>query len=126
VIEWFTWIQVGVGLAVGLIAIGMTLARKGPNDVTVLGLVLVEVLLLAQLVLAIVGPLTGNPILGSALELWMYLVTALLIPPAAVIWALIEKTRWSNLIIAVAAFGIAVMAFRMHTIWHSVSQGWVG
>lgn len=119
-IDWFTWVQVAVGLVVGLLAIGFALAQKRPNDLTVLGLVLVEVLLIVQVVLAIVSPLNGNAMIGNGLEYWMYLVTALLIPPAAIIWGLIEKTRWSNLIIAVAALGIAVMVFRMHTIWFTL------
>lgn len=119
-IDWFTWVQVGVGLALGLFAIGLALAKKQPNDITVLGLVLVEILLIVQVVLAIVTPLNGNAILGNGLEFWMYLVTAVIIPPAAIVWALIEKTRWSNLIIAVAALGIAVMTFRMHTIWFTL------
>jgi len=123
-IDWFTWTQVGVGLVLGLLAIGFALAKKQPNDVTVLGLVVVEVLLVVQLVVAIVAPFNGNPMLGNGLEYWMYLVTALLIPPAAIIWALIEKTRWSNLIIAVAALGIAVMVFRMHTIWFTLAPGY--
>ena len=123
-IDWFTWTQVASGLVLGLLAIGFALARKQPNDVTVLGLALIEVLLVVQLVLAIVTPLNGNAMLGNGLEYWMYLVTALLIPPAAMIWALIEKTRWSNLIIAVAALGIAVMVFRMHTIWFTPAPGY--
>jgi len=123
-IDWFTWTQVAIGLILGLLAIGFALARKQPNDVTVLGLALIEVLLIVQLVLAIVTPLNGNAMLGNGLEYWMYLVTALLIPPAAMIWALIEKTRWSNLIIAVAALGIAVMVFRMHTIWFTAAPGY--
>ncbi|OJX70311.1 MAG: hypothetical protein BGO95_02665 [Micrococcales bacterium 73-13] len=123
-VEWFSWVQIAVALVVGLIAIGMAVAKRGPNDVTVLGLALVELLLVVQLVLAIVAPLTGNPMLGNALEFWMYLVAALIIPPAAIVWGLIEKTRWSNLILATAALGIAVMVFRMHTIWFLHAPGY--
>lgn len=123
-IDWYTWVQVGVGLVVGLLAVGLALAKKQPNDFTVLGLVLIEALLIAQVVLAIVGPLNGNAMLGNGLEFWMYLVTALIIPPAAIVWALIEKTRWSNLIIAVAALGIAVMVFRMYTIWFTAAPSY--
>ncbi len=123
-IEWLTWVQVAVALAVGLLAVGFALARRTPNDITVLGLVLVEVLLLVQLVFALAGPPMGNPVLGNGLEFWMYLVTALIIPPAALIWALVERTRWSNLIIATAALGIAVMVFRMHTIWYLHAPGY--
>jgi len=46
------------------------------------------------------------------------------IPPAAIVWGLIEKTRWSNLILATAALGIAVMVFRMHTIWFLHAPGY--
>jgi hypothetical protein len=123
VIEWFTWVQILVALAVGLLAVGFAVARRGPNDVTVLGLALVEALLLAQLVVAIVQPFAGNPMVGNGLEFWMYLITALVIPPLAIIWGLIEKTRWSNLILATAALGIAVMVFRMYTIWFTHTPG---
>jgi hypothetical protein len=45
-------------------------------------------------------------------------ITALLIPPAAVFWALIERnSRWSTVVLAVAALSIAVMLVRMHQIW---------
>ena len=123
-IEWFTWVQVGVALVVGVAAVGFALAKKGPNDFTVLGLILVEVLLVVQLVMALVAPATGNQMVGNGLEFWMYLITALIIPAAALIWALAERTRWSNLIIATAALGIAVMVFRMYTIWYLHAPGY--
>ena len=122
-IEWFTWAQVFVALAVGVVAVGFAVAGRGPNDFTVLGLALVEALLIAQLVVAIVQPFVGNPMIGNGLEFWMYLITALVIPPLAIVWGLIEKTRWSNLIIATAALGIAVMVFRMYTIWFTQAPG---
>ncbi len=123
-IEWFTWVHIAVALVVGIAAIGFALARKGPNDFTVLGLILVEVLLVVELVFAIVAPATGHPMVGNVLEFWMYLITALIIPPIALVWALAERTRWSNLIIATAALGIAVMVFRMHTIWYLHAPGY--
>lgn len=116
-IEWFTWTQIVIGLVVGLVCIGFAIAKQGPNDVMIGGLALVELGLLAQLVVAIIAPSAGNPPTGSLLEFWMYLVTALIIPPAAVFWALIERGRWSSVILAVAAMAIAVMVLRMHTIW---------
>jgi hypothetical protein len=93
------------------------LVGRKPSDVTILATVLVEVLLIAQVVIAIVAPGAGNPPTGSLLEFWMYLVTALIIPPAAIFWALVERTRWASLILATAALAISVMVFRMHTIW---------
>lgn len=123
-IEWFTWLHIAVALVVGLVAIGLAIAKRGPNDVTVLGLGLVGALVLVELVFGVAGPAMGNPCLGDGLEWWMYLVAAVLIPPAAMIWALVERTRWSNLIIATAALGLAVMVFRMHTIWTLHAPGY--
>ena len=50
-------------------------------------------------------------------QFYVYLISALLIPPLAVFWALIERTRWSTVVLGVAAFAIAVMVVRMQQIW---------
>jgi hypothetical protein len=50
-------------------------------------------------------------------EFWVYLVSAVIIPPAAVAWALTDRERWSTLILAVACFAVAVMVYRMSQIW---------
>lgn len=116
-ILWFTIVQVAVASLAGVVAIVAGLAGRRPGDVTVGSLALIELLLIAQVVVAIVAPFAGNPPTGSLLEFWVYLVSAVLIPPAGVAWALIERSRWSTVIMGVAALAIAVMVWRMHVIW---------
>jgi hypothetical protein len=116
-IEWFTWVQVAVAAIVGLVCVVAGLVGKKPNDATLAGLAVVEVLLIAQLVVAIVAPLVGNRPTGNALEFWVYLVSALIVPPAAAFWGLVERTKWSTVILGVAALAIAVMVYRMSQIW---------
>lgn len=116
-ILWFTIVQVAVAVVAGLLCLGLGLAGRRPSDLAVGSLALVELLLIAQVVVAIVAPLVGNPPTGSLLELWVYLVSAVLLPPAAVVWALIERSRWSTVIMGVAALAVAVMVWRMHVIW---------
>lgn len=116
-IEWFTYLQVAVAVVVGFTAVVAGLAGRRPGDVTVGGMALILLLLLAQVVVAIVQPLVGNAPVGSALEFWVYLVSAVLLPPAAVFWALIERSRWSTVIMGVAALAVAVMVWRMQVIW---------
>ena len=106
-----------VGELVGVGAVVAGLVGRRPGDVTVGGMALILVLLLAQVVISIVAPLAGNPALGSPLEVWVYLVSAVLIPPAAVFWALIERSRWSTVVMGVAALAVAVMVWRMQVIW---------
>jgi len=116
-IEVFTWVQVSVAVIAGLLCLALGFAGKSPNDLTLGSLVLVEVLLLAQFVVALVAPAVGNTASGSVLEFYVYLVSAILIPPAAAIWALVERGRWSTVILGVAALAVAVMVYRMEQIW---------
>ncbi|MFZ8757853.1 hypothetical protein ACO03V_10605 [Microbacterium sp. HMH0099] len=116
-ILWFTLVQVGIATLAGVVAMIAGLAGRRPGDVTVGSLALIEVLLLAQIVTAIIAPLAGNPPTGSLLEFWVYLVSAALLPPAAAAWALLERSRWSTVIMGVAALAVAVMVWRMHVIW---------
>lgn len=116
-ILWFTIVQVAVAVAAGLFCVVAGLAGRRPSDWTVGSLALVELLLLVQVVIAIVAPLAGNPPTGSLLEYWVYLVSAVLLPLAAVAWALLERSRWSTVIMGIAALSIAVMVWRMQVIW---------
>ena len=116
-ILWFTFVQVGVAVAAGLFCVIAGLAGRRPSDWTVGALALVELLLIAQVVIAIVAPFAGNPPSGSLLEFWVYLVSAVLLPVGAVVWALLERSRWSTVIMGIAALSIAVMVWRMQVIW---------
>ncbi len=116
-ILWFTIVQLVVACAAGLLCIALGLAGRRPSDLSVGGMALILLLLIIQVVVAIVAPFAGNPATGSLLEFWVYLVSAVLLPPAAVAWALIERSRWSTVIMGVAALAVAVMVWRMHVIW---------
>ncbi len=116
-ILWFTIVVVAVAVGVGLLCAIAGLAGRRPSDLTVGGMALVLVLLIAQVVIGIVAPLAGNPPTGSLLEFWVYLVSAVLLPPAAVLWALVERSRWSTVVMGIAALAVAVMVWRMQVIW---------
>lgn len=116
-ILWFTIAQVAAAVAAGILCTVAGLAGRRPGDVTVGSLALLLLLLIGQVVVAIVAPFAGNAPTGSALEFWVYLVSAVLLPPAAVAWALIERSRWSTVIMGIAALAVAVMVWRMHVIW---------
>lgn len=113
----FTVAQIAVACAAGLLCTVLGLAGRRPSDLSVGTQALVFLLLIAQVVVAIVAPLTGNPPTGDLLEFWVYLISAVLIPLAAVLWALIERGRWSTVVMGVASFAIAIMVWRMHVIW---------
>jgi hypothetical protein len=116
-ILWFTLVQVGVAALGGLLCVVLGLAGRRPSDLSVGVLALVEVLLIAQVVVAIIAPAVGNPPSGNPLEFWVYLVSAVLVPPAGVAWALLERSRWSTVILGIAGLSVAVMVWRMEVIW---------
>ncbi len=116
-IEWFAWVQIAVAVLAGLLCIGLGLFGRRPTDLSMGATALVELLLLAQLVVAIAAPFTGNNPSGSLLEFYTYLVSAILLPVAAAIWALIERSRWSTVILGGAGLAVAVMLYRMLQIW---------
>ncbi len=113
----FTVVLVGIAVLAGLLCVALGLAGRKPSDITLVALAVVEVLLVVQIVIAIMAPALGNSPTGNPLEFWVYLVTAAIIPPLAVFWALVERTRWSTVVLGVAALAVAVMAYRMHQIW---------
>jgi hypothetical protein len=77
---------------------------------------LVEVLLLVALAWGIVGVGSTDRDIEKALFL-SYLVTTVLIPPAAVLWGVGDKTRWGTGVVAVALFTVSVMLIRTQQIW---------
>ncbi|WP_029150753.1 hypothetical protein [Microbacterium indicum] len=116
-ILWFTITQIAVAAVVGVVCVVLGLVGRRPGDVSVIGMLLVQALLIAQIVIAIVAPLAGNDPTGSLLEFWTYLVTAALLPIAGVAWAFIDRGRWSVVVMGVLALAVAVMVYRMDVIW---------
>lgn len=116
-ILWLTLVQVVVAAAAGVFCVALGLAGRRPSDYSVGSLALVELLLVVQVVVAIVAPLVGNPPTGDLLEYWVYLVSAVLLPIGAVLWALMERSRWSTVILGVAGIAVAIMVWRMYAIW---------
>ena len=116
-IEWFTWLQIGIAAAAGILCIVIGLIGKPPADLTMGATLVVELLLVGQVLVSALAPAFGNLPTGSLLEFWLYLITAILIPPLAIIWGLVERSRWSTVILGAGSVTIAIMLYRMHAIW---------
>lgn len=123
---WF-WAGLIIALVSTLICLIAGLAKKPPNDVTLLAVAAVELFLLVYLVASIVRVAGGEPIVGAAWEFWGYMVTALVIPLGAAYWSILERSRWSNFVLASVGLIIIVMMFRMQQIWYGFAgSGAVG
>lgn len=72
----------------------------------------VEGVLLLQAVLLGVGQATGAYDVDGLL-LWGYVVTQLVVLPVAAAWAFAERTRWSSVVLLVAALTVAFLELRV-------------
>lgn len=116
-IEWFTAVQIVVAVAGGVIALIFGALGRKPSDVTMAFTAVVALLLIVQLAVTIAAPLIGNEPSGNLFEFYIYLISAIIIPIVAGFWALIERSRWSTLILGVANLAVAIMLYRMGQIW---------
>lgn len=116
-IAWLMLAQAIVVAVLGAAVLVAGLARVKMNDLVLGAAAVTLVSLVVQVVASIIAPIAGAGPTGDLLEYWTYLVSAVLIPPAATIWALADKGRWSVLVVGVGLLACAVMIYRMHQIW---------
>ena len=107
-----------------LTVLGVVQARRGavPGRAVLGGSAALELLLLVQAVLAVVGMVRGSGPAGSTVLFVSYLGTVVLVLPAAVAWSLVERDRWSNAVLAVAGFTVTAMVIRLWDVWQGGIQ----
>lgn len=114
-------------LVVGLVAAGVCLVAglrgRPPGPVTLGATGVLEVALLGIVATYLARTVEGQTPVGPGWELWAYLVTVVLLPVLAVIWAREEPTRWSTFVLALAGFVAAVMTARAAQVWYGVGVG---
>ena len=76
----------------------------------------VEGVLLVQAVVLAVVQVTGDQDVDGVL-LWGYVVTQLVVLPVAAAWAFAERTRWSSVVLVVAALTVAFLELRLMQVW---------
>ena len=83
------------------------------------GAAVIEGVLVVQAVVAGVLVATGSGDVDGIL-FWGYVLTQLLVLPLAAGWAFAERTRWSSVVLLVAALTVAFLEFRLLQIWGAV------
>jgi hypothetical protein len=110
------------GLVVGgistLVCVAVAVLKKAPNDITLLSVAAVELFLIVYLIGSIIRTATGDHIAGEPWEFWGYLATALCLPIAGFYWAILERSFWSNYVLAAVGVTVVVMMARMAQIWY--------
>ena len=109
-----------VVIALALVALGWgvltALLDKPPGKAQLLFAAAVELVVLVQSVLGLVGLATGFRPAELATTIG-YLIGIVVLVPFAWFWANSERTRFSGLVLAVAAAAVAAMTFRLVVLW---------
>lgn len=111
-----TWCILGASLVLAGWA-GLRAVRDRPVIfIQLIGAAGVVAMIIAQMVVAGVSLGSG----AHTVDVWVfwgYLITALIVLPAAGWWAVLDRSRWSSVVLVVAAFTIAVMQLRVWQLW---------
>ena len=118
--EWAYQFQAAFAVVVGLFAVFLGIIRRPPSWWSVGSVAVIEGFLLVQLAVSIALVATGSQAKGDTVEFFGYIITALIVPPAAIAWAVLERTRWSTLVLGVAGLTVAIMLVRMWQIWTGI------
>lgn len=114
---WLLVAQQVIASAAGSLGLLLGMAKRKPSMISIGALALVELLLLIQFVVSVVLVAGGDRARTDTVEFFSYLVVALIVPIGAGFWALVERTRWSTMVLGVAGFTVAIMLARMEQIW---------
>jgi hypothetical protein len=114
----FFWIGTAICAVSAAICIIATATKRYPGDAAILSVAAVELFLVVFGVASGVRQAGGEAIRGEPWEFWGYIITAFILPIAAFWWAVLDKTRWSNLVLAAVPITVFVMLFRMEQIWN--------
>jgi hypothetical protein len=120
-IEWFFLAQSWFALGAGLLLVLMGLVGRIPSGFSISLVAISELALVIQLTLSIVLVFMGQQAKVDTWEFFGYLLVALMIPAGGAIWALLERGKWSTVVMGAALLTLAVMLVRMYQIWTGVN-----
>jgi hypothetical protein len=116
-IEWFFLAQAWFAVGAGLLLVLMGLVGRIPSGFSISLVAISELALVIQLSLSIVLVFMGQQAKIDTWEFFGYLLVALMIPAGGAIWALLERGKWSTVVMGAALMTLAVMLVRMYQIW---------
>ena len=117
-VEWLFYLVLFQTTAIGAVLVLLGLFGVKPIGYLVLVFATIEASLLIQLAVSVGILVAGSQAALSTIEFFGYLLVALFVPPAGAAWALIERTRWSTVILGATALTVSVMLLRMWQIWY--------
>lgn len=107
-----------IGLIAFVLACMVGIAGRAPNDGSVIGVIVLELLMILMAALNVIGLAVGNPTIGPGWEIIGYVIAGVAIPIVGLYWALSEKDRWSNFVLAIACLSVVIINIRIQQLWY--------
>jgi hypothetical protein len=120
-LDWWYQAQLWYGVIAGLLVVILGLIGRPPSGFSLALIAGSEFGLLMQLVASITLLFLGQRAVLDTWEFFGYLLVALFVPVAAVIWALVDRSRWSTVVLGAGMLTVVVMLVRMLQIWTGVN-----
>ncbi|MDO4897843.1 MAG: hypothetical protein Q3965_00910 [Rothia sp. (in: high G+C Gram-positive bacteria)] len=114
------WFWVCLVLSTLSFAICLTQFLRGfaPDDYSQGSVLVLEAFLMIYLVGSIIMQAVTDGPSGDWLEYYGYLLTAMVIPVGTFIWSLMERSRWSTLVLGLTGPVLVIMVQRMNMLWY--------
>ena len=112
-------VLITISLVLALWSAALAGLNRRLSDWLIYGLAVLELLVLAQLIVAILKVGQGGEPSSTATFL-AYAAAALLVAPAGLFWSIAEKSRWGTLVVTVSCLALPVMTARMLQMWSDV------
>jgi hypothetical protein len=116
-VDWLFYFILIQATVIGCVLVLLGLFGLRPRGYLVLVFSTLEISLFVQLAVSVGIGIAGQTAALSTVEYFGYLLVALLVPLAGAAWALMERTRWSTVILGATSLTISVMLLRMWQIW---------
>lgn len=119
--DWSYYMLLAASGSSAFLCLVVAMFGRKPSLLTLGSAVLVELALVLQLVVTVVLLFGGAESKGDLVEFFGYVLVAMMVPAGAVVWALVERTKFSTMVLAVSGLTVAIMAARMAQIWGSIA-----
>ena len=116
-VEWFYLTHLWFAVIAGIFSLTLGAMKKIPSLWSIGGLAVVLLGLIGQLIYTMSAVAAGASAKVDTVEFFAYLLVAIMVPIGAGFWGLVERNRWSTMILGVAGLTVAVMLVRMNQIW---------
>ena len=115
-VGWLSYTVIVIAVIAVIWGIVSTATRKPPGNAQFYWSFLTELAVIAQSVVGFIAVASGDGPTETATGIG-YLIGILLLMPAGIWWAVVDRTRYSGLVMTIAGAAIAVMSLRLLQIW---------